>query len=58
MLPRGDAAMLMSIINMKLRDFYGSFDELCDDLDEDRDELLGLLERAGYRYDSVTNSFK
>ena len=50
--------MLMSIINMKLRDFYGSFDELCDDLDEDRDELLGLLERAGYRYDSVTNSFK
>ena len=48
----------MSIINMKLRDFYGSFDELCDDLDEDRDELMELLEKAGHRYDPATNSFK
>ncbi|MCR5521653.1 MAG: DUF4250 domain-containing protein [Lachnospiraceae bacterium] len=58
MLPRGDKEMLLSIINMKLRDFYGSFEELCDDLDEDRDELTELLEKAGYRYDPVTNSFK
>lgn len=58
MLPRSDTEMLVSIINMKLRDFYGSFDELCDDLDEDRDELTELLEKAGRRYDPATNSFK
>ena len=58
MLPRSDTEMLVSIINMKLRDFYGSFDELCDDLDEDRDELLELLKKAGHRYDPATNSFK
>ena len=39
MLPREDKNMLVSVINMKLRDFYGSFEELCDDLDEDMDEL-------------------
>ena len=58
MLPRSDTEMLVSIINMKLRDFYGSVDELCDDLDEDRDELMELLEKAGHRYDPATNSFK
>ncbi len=58
MLPKGDPAMLMSVINMKLRDFYGSFDELCDDLDEDRDEILEILTKAGFRYDPETNSFK
>ena len=58
MLPRDDATMLMSIINMKLRDYYGSFDEMCDDLEEDRDELTAFLESAGYHYDPKTNSFK
>ena len=34
MLPK-DAAMLLSAVNLKLRDYYGSLEELCDDLDED-----------------------
>ncbi len=58
MLPREDKNMLVSVINMKLRDFYGSFEELCDDLDEDRDGLIQELESAGYRYDPATNSFR
>ncbi|MBO1680927.1 DUF4250 domain-containing protein, partial [Bittarella massiliensis (ex Durand et al. 2017)] len=28
-----DPAMLLSIVNMKLRDFYPSLDVLCDDLE-------------------------
>ncbi len=28
-----DPAMLLSAVNMKLRDFYDSLDALCDDLD-------------------------
>lgn len=38
MLPQ-DADMLLSIINMKLRDFYGSLDALCEDLDEDKEQI-------------------
>ena len=30
-----DPQMLLSVINMKLRDFYSSLDALCEDLDED-----------------------
>ena len=30
-----DPMMLMSVINMKLRDFYPSLDELCEDMEID-----------------------
>ena len=32
-----DAMMLMSFINMKLRDRYATLDALCDDLDVDKE---------------------
>ncbi|MBQ8139728.1 MAG: DUF4250 domain-containing protein [Lachnospiraceae bacterium] len=57
MLPK-DANMLLSMINMKLRDRYGSLDELCEDLDESKAEISEVLENAGYRYDEATNQFK
>ena len=34
-----DPMMLMSFINMKLRDFYPSLDALCEDLEISREEL-------------------
>ena len=45
-----DPAMLMSWINLKLRDFYGNLDELCDDLEIDKDDVISILEQAGYEY--------
>jgi len=57
MLPR-DPNMLLSIINMKLRDFYSDLDALCDDLDEDKTEIMDILSGAGFTYDSDTNQFK
>lgn len=57
MLPK-EPNMLLSIINMKLRDFYSSLDSLCDDCDEDKAEILSILESAGYRYDEKLNQFK
>ena len=56
MLPQ-DADMLLSIINMKLRDFYGSLDALCDDLDEDKEQIQKTLSRIGYIYDGEKNQF-
>jgi len=45
-----DPAMLMSWINLKLRDFYGDLDELCDDLEIDRNEVESILTQAGFEY--------
>lgn len=52
-----DPAMLMSWTNMKLRDFYGSLDELCDDLEIDRNEIESKLNAAGFEYNKELNKF-
>ena len=49
--------ILLSIINMKLRDFYSSLDKLCDDLDEDKEEIIKILDNYGYCYSSSLNQF-
>lgn len=56
MLPQ-DTDMLLSIINMKLRDFYGSLDALCEDLDEDKEQIQKTLSGIGYTYDGEKNQF-
>lgn len=57
MLPK-DPFMLLSMINMKLRDQYSSIDELCDDMDEDKSEIDKKLEAAGFTYDKETNQYR
>ena len=52
-----DPAMLMSWTNMKLRDFYKSLDELCEDLDIDRKSLEESLAKAGFEYNAELNKF-
>lgn len=53
-----DAYMLLSVINMKLRDFYGSMDELCKSECADRTEIDGKLAEIGYKYDETRNCYK
>ncbi len=55
-IPR-DPYMLLSFINMKLRDEYGSLETLCDDLNIDPDELCEKLRSIGYEYNPDTNRF-
>ena len=57
MLPQ-DPEILVSFLNIKLRDNYNSLMDLCDDLDEDEASLLKIMDKAGYRYDPDTNQFK
>ncbi|MDE6295248.1 MAG: DUF4250 domain-containing protein [Muribaculaceae bacterium] len=52
-----DPNMLLSIINMKLRDEYADLNELCASMDIDKESLLNTLSSAGYEYNPVTNSF-
>ncbi len=57
MLP-SDPVLLMSVINTKLRDYYASFEALCDDLDIDRTSIEEKLAGAGFHYDEKSNQFK
>lgn len=52
-----DPMMLYSALNMKLRDYYNSLDELCDDLGIDRREVEEKLRQAGFEYDAKMNKF-
>lgn len=53
-----DPNILVSIINMKLRDFYLNLESLCEDLDIREDELKNKLKSAGYEYIKDQNQFK
>ena len=52
-----DPVMLMSWTNLKLRDYYKSLDDLCDDLEIDRNELENRLNQAGFEYNPELNKF-
>ena len=52
-----DPNMLMSVINMKLRDGDLDLDALCDDLDLDRESLVSTLRNAGFEYDPSVRRF-
>ena len=53
-----DPMMLLSVINMKLRDDeYSNLDALCDDLDLDKAALLNKLSHAGFEYNAEANKF-
>ena len=56
MLPQ-DPVILLSFLNMKLRDKYTSLMDLCDDLDEDEASLLKTMDHAGYVYNRDVNQF-
>lgn len=50
-------SMLLSFINMKLRDEYSSLDELCDSMDINREELVAKLAEGGFEYNEGQNKF-
>lgn len=52
-----DPMMLLSFINMKLRDQYDSLDELCASMGIDRSELESRLAEAGFEYNPQQNKF-
>ena len=56
MLPN-DPIMLLSVVNMKLRDSFPSFDALCEDMDVSREEIIRKLSEIGYAYNADRNQF-
>ena len=56
MIPK-DPVMLLSFVNLKLRDFYPSLDVFCEDLDVDKEEIVNKLSAIDYKYDTEKNQF-
>lgn len=52
-----DPVMRLSFLNLKLRDFYKNLEELCEDLDADKEELIQSMATIDYHYDEVKNQF-
>lgn len=52
-----DINIAYSMINMKLRDFYSSLDDMCDDMDISKVDILEHFEKNGFIYNENTNQF-
>lgn len=56
MIPK-DPFMLLSWINMQLRDYYPNLNELCTSLNLDQKSLEITLGSIDFQYDPKSNSF-
>ena len=50
-----DPAMLLSFVNMKLRDFYPSLDAFCEDAGADRKEIEVRVRGSDYEDEASRN---
>lgn len=53
-----DPIMLLSLVNMKLRDQYDSVEELCFALDVNQEDLEKELAEAGFEYFPELNQYR
>ena len=53
-----DPFILLSYINTQLRDNYSSLDELCSDMDIEKNNLEAKLDSIGYAYVKELNQFR
>lgn len=56
MLPK-DPVMLLSFVNMKLRDYYADIESFCLDYEISVKALREKLAQIDYKYDRAQNSF-
>lgn len=56
MIPK-DPMMLLSYVNMQLRDYYDSLEALCSCRGIPRDELIQKMDQIDYHYDEDQNQF-
>lgn len=52
-----DPVMLLSVVNTRLRDYYASLDILCEELGEEKQEILDKLSAIDYAYNEEQNQF-
>ena len=52
-----DPVMLLSFVNLKLRDFYPSLDALCEDMNIEKGDIVQKLKAVGFEYSPEKNRF-
>lgn len=52
-----DPMLCLSVVNTKLRDYYKTLDDLCQDLDIEKQLLIDKLNIIDYEYDEKRNQF-
>ena len=57
MLLPNDPVMLLCFVNLKLRDYYKSLDEMCSDMEIDKNDIITKLSAIDYEYDKDLNKF-
>ena len=53
-----DPNILVSILNMKLRDQYSSLEAFCEDINISEEEVIKKISSVDKIYDKETNQFK
>ncbi|MEG0296253.1 MAG: DUF4250 domain-containing protein [Clostridium sp.] len=53
-----DPMILLSMVNMKLRDFYSSLDSLCSDMGVEKEVIITKLSSVGFEYNEDQNAFR
>ncbi|WP_294350371.1 DUF4250 domain-containing protein [uncultured Clostridium sp.] len=53
-----DPVILLSVLNMKLRDNFSSLKALCEDVGVAEEEVVTKIKAIGYDYDESSNQFK
>ncbi len=56
MIPK-DPVMLLSYVNLKLRDYYESLETMCEDIQLNKEELEKKLKTINYAYNKERNQF-
>ncbi len=56
MIPK-DPVVLLSFLNLKLRDYYKDLQTLCEDLEVNEVEITRKLSLLDYHYDKEQNQF-
>lgn len=52
-----DPMMLLSVLNTKLRDYYASLDELCEDMGLEKEAIINKMQIIQYVYNEELNKF-
>ncbi len=52
-----DPVMMRSVVNTKMRDYYHTLDDLCEDMGVEKEEIINKLREIGYEYDEGTRQF-
>ena len=56
MIPK-EPAMLLSYVNLKLRDYFLNLDVLCEEIGVSKEEIVDKLASINYHYDKEKNQF-